>query len=700
MENFSHKEPGKSTYFDRIVCKEVENLQLTNNLNGYSGRSLDKDEDRLRTFIISLIEEIWQFNENVGSDLEPILISSYRWLETNFVRIAKEAEKKVNNQINKPTRDFSWKSVQKILNIIQWLRKEQQLYLDVFNDSEYLTSEKCLNSINSDRILHYLRKNPTHLIENWSVTLSKVLKCSKLSALIRKMKYWNYTPLNIQSINKCHEIINETNSEENVEQKCGAVLALSILKESSDFLALVTGYYPTESKVDVFTDTSGGDYQIRKSCAKSLINIAVPQLAFEAIQKFCVGDYSKITIGSLYTQVKRAPSKASLEFLYKQLINAPVSIHKHIIRLYFQISSVDDKICALREIKSNNVSIRFTIFLHAHQLFRSSPSQETWTILKAIMKRTSEDDEPILKFLFGKPKLDACPLEYISDYVLDCLALLRKLQPQNVCRFISNLLVIITKIPENTLDKIVMHNYKNEETFDDSFCLKYLLSSSSESNLKHRLSNIWLILNNVTALSWEKRKPNGDYPIRSLVLKFIKNLCHDIEGPFKALICQTLFEKFKAVSTTKFFKEILYINLALLLVAEVKYEGIERLRRFGRSLARSVDASVDQYGGEWIFIAKDTIKLFVNTHLSDKYDGMVVKLVDAILKKSNTSPNQILSITFLQNINLKKNPMFDKISKLLKKSNDYIVQAYYSSVSQTENVNERSMRFNFDSINF
>lgn len=442
------KNPTDQRTLLELYARELENLHSTKKLTSYDEDTLE--EDALTNIVINLIEEIRKFNGNEGSQSEPILISSHPWLQTNLEKIVEKEENRIKKYLDDPISHFSWTFAEQLINIVQWLRNEQQLHLNAFsdfNDPEYLILKKLIAASVDDRVMYFLRKDPSQLIEQWPVTLLKMLETRKLAALIKTLKLWNYTALNVASMSKCYEIItnNGQNTEVNVQQKCGAVLVLSILKEPSDFLALVAEFYPTETKVDVFADKSGDDYQIRASFAKSLQNITVPHLTFEAIKKFCVGDYLKLSIGSLYSHVNRALSFQSLAFLREQLTSVPVSLQKHIIRLYCTIGSIDDQICALKEINSSNVSIRYQVFLQANQLFRSTRSEATWTILKTVLENTLEDDASILEYLHSKPELDNFPMEYIGDFIIGTFTLLTKLLPDKINDFNRHLEHISSK---------------------------------------------------------------------------------------------------------------------------------------------------------------------------------------------------------------------------------------------------------------
>lgn len=688
-----------------LYAKEFENLQLANDLRSHDGHVLESLQ--LSEFIANLIEEICQFNKRTSKaaktapKVEPISIASHQWLRTSLEKVAKEEEERVNKNSKLNNSPYSWNFAKQLVNIILALRKEQNISLDAFNDADSLFTKMLHSSPCSSILTYFLGKNPSQLIENWPLTLAKMLKSESGLKFIRTLKSWNYSALTGPAIKTCTEIIGQTldhDSEVTIVQKCNAVAVLSVLSEQADFLSLAEKFYPTEKKVDVFADNSKEEYQIRQAIAKYLLNVTVSHLAFPAIEKFCVGDYLKLAVAALYSHSGRASEIRTLNFLRQKLVNSPVSLQKHIIRLYFAISSVDDKMRAFKEIESSNVSIRYEIFLRASNLFRSSPSQETCTILKNVMESATDEDAAIVKYLHSTPKLDTCPVQYISDYIVSSLALLRRVKSEKTDDFLSHLESVMDKVPEQTLDEIVLHNSDKQTTFSSTFCGKYIQNSSTTSAAEHRLSNTWLLLQNVTRNAWNVTAPRQydancfDYPARTSVFGFVSNLCQDqmadaSKAWLKRQIFQTLLDKFKAESVAKFFKEILYLEFALLLVNDVEKSGSERLRSFGQGLARLTDSLVTTYGGEIILILKDAVNDYVLACFSDEFGknaGVVVELIDGILETSKTRPNQIIAMSFLRNANPKSSNLLiilEKINSVLKESNDVVAQMYYGSVT-------------------
>lgn len=236
-----------------------------------------------------------------------------------------------------------------------------------------------------------------------------------------------------------------------------------------------------------------------------------------------------------------------------------------------------------------------------------------------------------------------------------------------------------------------MYDYDKAESFNRTFCVKYLQYSLSAAILEHRMSNVLSILSSVIQRCWDKRDEAMNYPTRSLVQTFVTSLCIDsIRYLSKAWlnkqIYQSLIAKFKALSSTTFFKEILQLDLALLLVAEVDFSGTERLRRFGSSLARYVDSLVQLSGGEIFFIAKDSVMRYVERSLSIEFHenpDWIVEMVDGILETSKSKQNQILAITFLRRAIPKEAhfvQMLEKINRIFNETNDIVIQTYYASL--------------------
>lgn len=680
-------------------ANELENLQLTNDLRSHDGKVLE--DERSSEFIANLIEEICKYNKSVAGaspkKSEPILFASNKWLRTSLERIAKEEEDRINKNSNLYTSSHSWSFAKQLINIIQALRKEENLSLDAFKDSnEESIFSRILNSSPCSSILTYfLAHNPSHLIENWPSTLSKMLKSESGLKFMRDLLTWNYSIITEQAIKTCNDIIDQTlddDEEITIEQKCNAVAVLSVLSKPAEFLSLAEKFYPTDSKVDVFADNSKEEYQIRQAIAKALVNISnSSHLTFPAIEKFCVGDYLKLAIAALYSHSSRASEIKTLDSLRQKLVKSPVSLHKHIIRIYYVIGSVEQRIHAFREIESSNVSIRYEMFCRANKLFRSSPSQQTWTILKNIMEKTTTEDASIILYLHSKPKLDTFPIEYISDFVISCLTILRSLKPENVADFMGHLECIMDKIPEKILDEIILHKHVEQTTFSSSFCAKYILESSSETIADHRLSIMWKLLENALKNGWDIKTPRPydpnsfDYPTRTSVSEFVSLLCEiDVDNVskvwLKRKVLPNLLEKFKAESMTKFFKAILNLELGLLLANGT--EGTERFKPFAENLARLTDSLVEKYGAEIVLILKDVISDYLQPGFQEnsikKFGGSIVELVDVILETSKTRANRIISIYLIRFFNPKTSKLVaisEKVNNILKDSDD-VVQIY------------------------
>lgn len=711
FDNEHVKNPADQRVLLESYAKELERLELNNDLFDYNENKLE--EERLTDFVMKLVDKIWKFNcDNKNGGVEPISLSSLQWLMSKFERIAKEEEQKLDEHCNRPTslpsnrrngryfRDIGyhfWNVPNKLLKLIQWLKDEQNHIVDAFHGSDYYFSKMWLHLPNHQTILHFLEKNPSHLVENWTASISRMLELKACVALMRTLKYWNYSTLVSQTISQCTELVQAELGEKpdaiELNRKCNALLVLSSLMEPSDFLALVTRFYPNEKEVDVFAEKSGENYKMSVAATRALINISIPHLAFDALKKFSVGDYLKLIINSFYSQMQRAQSTESLDFLRQQLTNVPVSLHKHIIRLYCTISSVDSKTQALKGVDSSNVSIRYVVFLQLGKLFRSHPTQEIFALLKSVIESTTKDDATILEFLYSTPEVHTCPLKYISDYTNVCLSVLHKLEPSKVDTFIAHLVSIIKKMPADSLDAILMHDVENAESFNRAFCVAYLKNSTSEPILKHRLVNICRVLDNVIKRGWNRKSENQEYLTRTLVLDFIGDLANGVEDSSEVWlenqICQTLLDKFKAMSTSTFFWEILTLHLGLLHVEVIKYNGTERINQFGKRFAQLVDFMADYYGNELIVMSIGTIIWKINQIFSTEISAnncVVVELADVILQASATRANQIVAIKILKDVTTPKEAKvietLEKINKVFIESNDVSIQSYYASVNR------------------
>lgn len=681
-----------------LYAKELENLQLANDLRSHDGTVLEGQGQS--EFIANLIEEICKFNKmaarKASSKVQPILLASNQWLRTSLEKIAKEEEDRINKNAKTSHSNYSWSFAKQLVNIVESLRKEENLSLDVDKliDSQSLFSKILHTTPCSSILTYFLTTNPLQLMDNWPTTIVKLLKSESGLTFMKNLKSWNYSNLILQAVKACQEIIDQPldhDSEVTIQQKCNAVALLSVLSSPADFLSFAERFYPEDSKVDVFADNSKEEYQIRQAIAKSLLNVSVSHLTFPAVERFCVGDYLKLAVAALYSHCVRAAEGKTLNFLREKLVKSPVSLKKHIMRLYYTIGSVEQRIDAFKDIDDSNVTIRFEIFCRANKLCRSSPSQESWAILKNAMEKVTEEDATIIQLLHSKPKLETFPMEYIPEFTIACVSILRKEKPEHVPTFMAHLEGIMEQIPAKTLDDIILHQHAEQTSFSPSFCLKYIQNSSSETTAEHRLSNMWILLESVIRNSWDTKTPRPydtnhfDYTTRQSVSEFVSNVCKMDDASkvwLKTKAIQTLLEKFKAASMTKFLKEILYLELGLLLMMETEKSGVNRLKPFGQNLARFTDSLVATYGGEIVLILKDVVDDYVEKCFSDEFVqnvGAIVELVDGVIETSKTRANQIVSIFLLRSANPKSSKLIailEKINVVLKESNDVVAQMY------------------------
>lgn len=679
-----------------LYVKELPNLKLSTTVT--------------EQIVVDFVEKIHRFNTAVeGSDIEPISLASHPWLISNFEQYAKEAEAQLEENCTKAypsartTRIIGrnrriritchkgyngyWSQPNRFMKIIKRLREKENLHLDAFNGSDYFFTKMWLWLPNHAIISRYLRRDPSYLVDNWTASLSRMLESKTCIALMKTLKKWNYSLFVNETIGKCTELINaplddSQDKKEQIQKKCNAAIVLSVLKGPAEWLEQVAGYYPPENKADVAADKSSEDYLMRATMAKSLINISEAHLAFEPIKKFCVGDYLKLTVDTLYSQMYRSLSSKSLHFLGEQLSRVPVSLHKHIIRLYFTISSLEEKYQGLQRIKSSNVTIRYVVFLETNKLFRLSPSTETWTMLSTIINSATADDASILEFIHSKPEVNTCPVEFISPYVQ---LLLHKCEPDKIEKLLKHVELAVEKIPGPTLDKIVTDYSGNQTNFNSALCVAYLHSSTSESIVEGRLSNIWSILKGIIENDWNT-KLKCNYPARAKIFQFIRTLCVEIKHPAKVwlegTIYRTLLQKFTSVSTTTFFLQFLSLELAILHIDTVQYSDSERLRQFGSRFAKFVDSLVDKYGRDIILVAMNEIIYFLNNFFAKeitKDNSLIVELVDAMLETSRSNSNQILAMKFTKHIEPKDYRLIEMLKKtnaVFSGSSDALVQIY------------------------
>ncbi|KAH0534641.1 hypothetical protein KQX54_006115 [Cotesia glomerata] len=272
--------------------------------------------------------------------------------------------------------------------ILRTLQKEEH---DLYKEfAENVKEEKLLFSDLSN-LLPTLRTNPEMILRNWEYSLKTCMESPKSLVMHEfiKSSRW-YQDLPIKFTEECLKIIEE-------KRDAQALIVLALLLEGSAFEQVIPPFIPSSATIDIDPEDAKINYQMVHS-ASSAFNLVNPAVSLDCLLKFCVGDYIHSIINCLVNISRRTSVAKVIPFALK-LMDRPVSIKKHGIRLFF-FSTIFDA-------------------------FKSNPNKGTWEMLKECMDGVKPGDREIYVIML-KFK-DFVPNEYVADYVEKLFSVYREL---------------------------------------------------------------------------------------------------------------------------------------------------------------------------------------------------------------------------------------------------------------------------------
>ncbi|CAD6222007.1 GSCOCG00005275001-RA-CDS [Cotesia congregata] len=352
--------------------------------------------------IKNVIISIYTFNKHnlkAKSPFEPMSIKDFPWVLN--------ATKKIINE-NDP---YDCHLLSSIITILQ---EEEH---DLFEELAANIKEELLLSDLSN-LLPTLKTNPEMIMRNWKYSLKTCIGYTytpKIHEFIKSSRW--YQDLPIKFAEECLKIIEETKDAQ-------ALIVLALLLEGPAFEQVITPFIPSSATIDVDPEDAKIDYQM--VCSASMaFNRVNPAVSLDCILKFCVGDYIHSIINCL-VNVSRRTSVAKVVPFALTLIDRPVSIKKHGIRLFCMAADVKQLRRTLSELwrSETHQTIRTLVFSNVFGVFKSNPNKETWEMLKECLDDLKPDDEDIFDSLLEFKYL---PNEYVADYVEKLFIVFRKL---------------------------------------------------------------------------------------------------------------------------------------------------------------------------------------------------------------------------------------------------------------------------------
>lgn len=256
------------------------------------------------------------------------------------------------------------------------------------------------------------------------------------------------------------------------------VRGLCALLQQNELLELIQKFQPDSPKI-VWSEIDKNLLELRKNFAKLMYH-ARPQPPPSYVLKYAKGSYLQYALPSLLSIYHNLPPSTCREHL-PDLLDGPVSLKKHGIRLAMDKFQSDELKAILSEIWSNtkNASIRAVIFKQTFNLMckeKNDTNIDTqWNLLKHFIdKLTSEENNMIYVALSEVSKV---PKRIQGEFSVKSYKVLNSLPPKMKCEKLAQQVALYTINIIDTVDPdfvtelildYIKHYLKDENILKDN----------------------------------------------------------------------------------------------------------------------------------------------------------------------------------------------------------------------------------------
>ncbi|KPI98921.1 hypothetical protein RR46_10239 [Papilio xuthus] len=383
-----------------------------------------------------------------------------------------------------------------------------------------LTQEVCINALKHDSKL---------LDSNYVMDLLARSDFTNLQKLLNKIRiYWPTTLAN-EAISFCLDNLNNRGDKALIKNLM-YLLPINNLKE------IVVKYIPNENKIDWHEDELL--LNIRKNIAK-YVHIARPQPPIEFILWYAKGDYLQFAVSSL-NLILYNMKETKIRTCIQQLIDAPVSLKKHVIRIAINKLKYEEIIKLFRSAWKNTKikSIRADLFKTTFQLLCKQtdvPSIEAvWALLFFFIESlTDTENTDIYNTL---TKANKVPLSVKAEYWKRSVLFFKHLPSSSNQRSYLQKVLYSAKffaeiVDTETLADIILENLKCDILsmgFDTDFIPTCILSTNTMKECIQRYDKIFLPMMETCVTYWDIKKYNN-YIYREVFGRTLSSLCYNIQ---------------------------------------------------------------------------------------------------------------------------------------------------------------------------
>lgn len=541
-----------------------------------------------------------------------------------------------------------------------------QLDFDEFRNHLLIRVDE--QKLTQERLIAYLKNNKEVVISNLSLVKKEIndkYNSFKFNMFLKKIRtYFSYDLATI-FLKLFKEVLDAENpSPKAIKTATYGIFELADLDFKADFMAK---HVPVEAKID-HSKINRKTLCVQEAIC-NMVCYSRPPVPLSDVTKYIKGDYVQYCLPLFNSYLAKLPKPLCLEFV-KSLLDRPLSVQKHGLRMAFECFSLEDLRKIMVEVWNNtiNVSLKSIIYTYLYNKIRSldeHDQNELFEDLKLFTRSLSqEDDVEVFKLITS----NSLPKRFIGEYIEIAWDLVDSF-PTKIRMYIERRKNVIDCIHRNiylvkkeVIEKIIYdhvnlqlkqeqikHNYdKLEEDYlvqsKWDLLYKYVTFFTDENDLHKKTVLVMFVLKECLKL-WDK-VDDDTYIIKQFVSDFLSGLekCsynHEIKhfaetNVIFQLILKELQDTLSAEEIHEYFWSIRICILARNVISD------------GKKLEHNIDHNVTTTESLNTF-AKEFAKLFIESIESRQY---FLSLFDVINDTLDSSLRVVLTNLNYTNSNL------------------------------------------------
>lgn len=607
--------------------------------------------------IQKLTEGLYDYNERIAKKKilkELLCLGNYPWLLEQVKKIIVLENQRMQYKIEKL----------KSLVCIH----ERKLY-----DSLFPHKDMCLPSVSSQEGLNFLKKEPGKILENWIFYLDTCLASihsTHTKRFIKKCTWYREIPIKF-----AEESLKKLDDQR-------VLMTLALLLPGPEFVRIIEPMIPDSDKMDIDVDAKKSFLRI--SSLPEAINLTNPPPSLELVGKLCRGDYLSLGLASLMNVARRVSVKKVITFA-KSLVDKPVSVRKHGIRLMAIIAPTEDLCEFLKHLwrTEKHKSIREVVFQKTHILFINRPCKETWQLMRFCIEGLTKEDIECFNIL---KEISNVPNEYIKDYFetglskIETLDLTPKISNQLISSFLKNATSQVCAFFPEDYSRLLVAKFAFDGRDDVSvagrlYAINFLIDAKEK--LESRLKYFCDLL--ATVLSEYSDEPHPKnlrfYPIKRRFSEIVDDIVNSeilvrIDPAIPKAILNLFSSSLKPVQDPNSYLSLFFV----IELRKAEYDG----RLFGLTIGKAMSNLLTFFTGEMIVdIGEALSNIVFRLRKSESKEGTFIgSLTEALAELNLVHASIVAAIMVYKNHTLIPDQQYRNIVENLRKVNHPAVVAF------------------------